>query len=161
AVCTHEGIDLRFNHLDTTSFGLTGAYLPDREEHTIGMTHGDSQDHRPDLKQAVLALMVAQDGGVPCVGKSWDGNTSDTLVFQERAAALMRAFNDTPPPRDLVAEAKLYCEDNVAPLATLGFITRIPATLKVVAQVISPALQWDTWQPVHPNTRYQPLALGH
>src|SRR5207253_7521746 len=23
------------------------------------------------------------------------------------------------------------------------------------------ALQWDTWQPVDPNTRYQPLALGH
>ena len=25
AVCAHEGIDLRFNHLDTTSFALTGA----------------------------------------------------------------------------------------------------------------------------------------
>src|ERR671937_1676274 len=33
AVCTHEGIDLRFNHLDTTSFCLTGKYIPDRDEH--------------------------------------------------------------------------------------------------------------------------------
>jgi transposase len=30
AICAHEGIDLRFNHLDTTSFALTGAYIPER-----------------------------------------------------------------------------------------------------------------------------------
>jgi transposase len=161
AVCTHEGIDLRFNHLDTTSFCLTGEYLPDRDEHAICITHGYSKDHRPDLKQAVLELMVSQDGGVPFVSKSWDGNASDTRVFQERAEALMSAFKRTPRPRYLVADAKLYCEDNAAHLAKLGFITRIPATLKVVSQVMSQALQWDTWQPVDPNTHYQPLALCH
>ena len=105
--------------------------------------------------------MVSQDGGVPFVSKSWDGNTADTRIFQERAEALMSAFKTTPSPRYLVADAKLSCEDNVAHLAQLGFITRIPATLKVVAQVISQALQWDTWRPVDLNTRYQPLALGH
>jgi transposase len=161
AVCTHEGIDLRFNHLDTTSFCLTGEYIPDRDEHAICITHGYSKDHRPDLKQAVLELMVSQDGGIPLVSKSWDGNTSDTRVFQERAEALMSAFKSTPSPRYLVADAKLYCEDNAAHLAKLGFITRIPATLKVVSQVISQALQWDTWQPVAPKTRYQALALCH
>jgi transposase len=31
----------------------------------------------------------------------------------------------------------------------------------VVSQVISQALQWDTWQPFDAHTRYQPLALGH
>jgi transposase len=161
AVCTHEGIDRRFNHLDTTSFGLTGEYIPDWDEHAICLTHGYSKDHRPDLKQAVLELLVAQDGGVPLVSKSWDGNISDTRVFQERAEALISAFKTTPSPRYLVADAKLYCEDNAAYLAKLGFITRIPATLKVVSQVIRQALQWDTWQPVDPKTRYQPLALGH
>src|SRR5499426_3532920 len=161
AVCAHEGIDLRFNHLDTTSFALSGEYIPESDEQAITITHGYSKDHRPDLKQAVLELMVSQDGGVPFVSKSWDGNTSDTQVFQQRAEALMRAFKDTPSPRSLVADAKLYCEDNAVHLAKLGFITRIPATLKVVAQVISQALQWDTWQPVDPHTRYQPLALGH
>jgi transposase len=161
AVCTHEGIDLRFNHLDTTSFCLTGEYIPDSDEHAICLTHGYSKDHRPDLKQAVLELMVAQDGGVPFVSKSWDGNTSDTRVFQERAEALMSAFKSAPSPRYLVADAQLYCEDNATHLAKLGFITRIPATLKLVSQVMSQALQWDTWQPVDPKTRYQPLALCH
>src|SRR5262245_41723210 len=161
AVCTNEGIDLRFNHLDTTSFSLTGDYIPDSDEHAICITHGYSKDHRPDLKQAVLELMVSQDGGTPFVSKSWDGNTSDTRVFQERAEALMSAFKSTPSPRYLVADAKLSCEANAAHLVQLGFITRIPATLKVVSQVISQARQWGTWPPFDDHTRYQPLALCH
>lgn len=161
SVCTQEGIDLRFNHLDTTSFSLTGDYIPDSDEHAIRITHGYSKDHRPDLKQAVLELMVSQDGGVPFMSQSWNGNTSDTQVFQQRAEALMRAFKDTPSPRYLVADGKLYFEDNAVHLAKLGFITRIPATLKVVSQVIGQALQWDTWRPYDDNSRYQSVALCH
>jgi transposase len=39
AVCAQEGIDLRFNHLDTTSFGLTGEYIPDSDAHAIYIRH--------------------------------------------------------------------------------------------------------------------------
>jgi transposase len=53
AICTQEGIDRRCNHLDTTSFSLSGAYVPERDEQAITITHGYSKDHRPDLKQAV------------------------------------------------------------------------------------------------------------
>src|SRR4029434_6223692 len=67
---------------------------------------------------------LSQDGGIPFVSKSWDGNTSDTQIFQQRAQALMSAFKDTPSPRYLVADAKLYCEDNAVHLARCGFITR-------------------------------------
>ena len=63
AVCAQEGIDLRFNHLDTTSVSLSGEYVPDSDERAITITHGYSKDHRPDLKQAVLELMVSHDGG--------------------------------------------------------------------------------------------------
>ena len=75
AVCTHEGIDLRFHHLDTTSFCLAGAYIPDSDAHAMCIPHGYAKDHRPDLKQAVLALMVSHDGGLPLVSKRWDGTT--------------------------------------------------------------------------------------
>ena len=155
AVCAHEGIDLRLNHLDTTSFALTGEYIPDSDEQAITITHGHSKDHRPDLKQAVLELMVSQDGGVPFVSKSWDGNASDTAIFQERAAALLTTLQRSPTPRYLVADSKLYNEDNAANLLTLGFITRIPNTLNLVSQVITQALRWDTWQRLDAPTRYQ------
>ena len=161
AVCAQEGIDLRFNHLDTTSFALTGAYIPDSVEQAITLTHGHSKDHRPDSKQAVLELMVSQDGGVPFVSKSWDGNASDTAIFQERAAALLTTLQRSPTPRYLVADSKLYNEDNAANLLTLGFITRIPNTLNMVAQVITLALRWDTWQRVDATTRYQRVELCH
>src|SRR5438046_10101628 len=100
-------------------------------------THGYSKDHRPDLKQAVLELMVSQDGGVPFVSKSWDGNASDTKIFQERAEALIATFKHSPTPRYVVADAKLYNEDNATHLNNLGFSTRIPGPLKLVSHVIS------------------------
>ena len=53
-VCQQEAIDQRFNHLDTTSFSLTGDYVPESDQQAITITHGYSKDHRPDLKQAVL-----------------------------------------------------------------------------------------------------------
>ena len=161
SVCLQEGIDTRFNHLDTTSFSLTGDYVPDSDEHAIAITHGYSKDHRPDLKQAVLELMVSQDGGVPLMSKSWDGNASDTQIFQERAQALLATFKSSPSPRYLVADAKLYTEENAPNLAQLGFITRIPGTLKLVSQVITQALTWDTWQWLDATTRYQRIALCH
>jgi transposase len=161
AVCAQEGIDLRFNHLDTTSFSLSGEYVPDSDEQAITITHGYSKDHRPDLKQAVLELMVSHDGGVPFVSQSWDGNASDTEIFQERAAALIATFKNSPTPRYLVADSKLYNEANAANLQALGFITRIPHTLKLVSQVITQALRWDTWQRLDDTTRYQRVELGH
>jgi transposase len=161
AVCVQEGIDQRFHHLDTTSFSLSGDYVPESDEQAITITHGYSKDHRPDLKQAVLELLVSQDGGVPMVSKSWDGNASDTQIFQERAAALLTAFAQVPTPQYLVADAKLYTEANAPTLAKLGFITRIPGTLKLVAQVITQALTEDLWQRLDETTRYHRLELCH
>src|SRR5215217_3643218 len=161
AVCAHEGIDLRFNHLDTTRFSLSGEDVPERDEQGITITHGYSRDHRPDLKQAVLELMVSQDGGVPFVSKSWDGNTSDIEVFQERAQVLMAACKNAPSPRYLIADSKLYHEDNAPRLQKLGFITRIPNTIGAVSQVIAQALTWDTWHRLDDKTRYQGIELCH
>ena len=161
AVCSQERIDTRFNHLDTTSFSLTGDYVPDSDEHAITLTHGYSKDHRPDLKQAILELMVSQDGGVPLMSKSWDGNASDTKIFQERAQALMATFQGSPSPRYVVADAKLYSEENAANLKKLGFLTRIPGTLKLVTHVIAQALRGDTWYSLDETTHYQAIALCH
>jgi transposase len=161
AVCAHEGIDQRFHHLDTTSFSLHGDYMPESDTQAIHITHGYSKDHRPDLKQAVLELMVSQDGGVPMASKCWDGNASDSRIFQERAEALVTTFARSDVPRYLVADAKLYSEDNAVHLTKLGFLTRIPATLKLVSQVISQALQGARWHDMDEGTRYQPMALCH
>ncbi len=161
AVCQHEKIDLRFNCLDTTSFSLTGTYVPESDEQAITITHGYSKDHRPDLKQVVLELVVSQDGGIPFISQSWDGNASDNVVFKERCGALMAQFKASTTPRYLVADAKLYTEANAPNLLLLPFITRIPETLKDAKQVIKQAWAWNTWQPLDDTVCYQRIDLCH
>jgi transposase len=160
-VCRQEGIDLRFNSLDTTSFSLTGAYEPETDTQAIAIIHGYSKDHRPDLKQAVLELMVSQDGGVPLLSQSWDGNASDNSVFKERCEALIAQFKASESPRYLIADAKVYTEANAPNLTCLPFITRIPETLKVTQQVIEQAWAWGEWQPLDETTSYQRVDLCH
>jgi transposase len=153
AVCAHAGLDMRFHHLDTTSVALTGESVPDRDAQAMTLTPGSSKDHRPDLKQAVLELMVSQDGGVPFVSQRWDGHASDTQIFQERAEALITTLQRSSTPRYLVADAKLYHEAKAATLSQLGCITRIPHTLKRVSQAITQALSWDRWHSLDATTR--------
>lgn len=161
--CVQEGIDLRFNSLDTTTFSLTGEYVPETDEQAILITRGHSKDHRPDLKQAVLEVMVSQDGGVPFVSQSWDGNASDTEVFKERSAALIAQFEASQTPRYVIADSKLYTKENAVNLACLPFITRIPETLKAAQQVIDQAWAFDQWQDIDGSERcwYQRFDLCH
>jgi len=163
SACVQEGIDVRFNSLDTTTFSLTGEYVPETDEQAIRITRGHSKDHRPDLKQAVLEVMVAQDGGVPFLSQSWDGNASDTEVFKERSAALIAQFEASETPRYLIADSKLYTKENAVNLARLLFMTRIPETLKVAQQVIDQAWAFDQWQGIdgEETYRYQRFDLCH
>lgn len=147
AGCQQENIDQRFNSLDSSTFSLTGAYLITSDEQAIKITYGHSKDHRPDLKQAVLELMVSQDGGVPLFSKAWDGNTADTVIFKERAEALIAEFQKTEAPRYLIADSKLYTKENASIISKLLYITRIPGTLSLEQQVIRQALADKTWTP--------------
>jgi len=158
AVCAQAGMALRFNHRDTTSFALTGAYVPDSEEQAMTLTHGQAKDSRPDWKHAGLALLVSPDGGVPLVSPSWDVNTSDTVIFQARAAALLATLQRSPTPRSVVADSTLYPEAHAANLRALGFRTRMPNALPLVSQVSTPARRWNTWQRLDATPRSQRVA---
>lgn len=160
-VVEKEGISLRYNCLDTTTFSLTGEYNSSSDEHAVVLTHGYSKDHRPDLKQAVLELMVSQDGGVPFGCKSWDGNTSDTEVFLARSKELIKQFARSETPRYLIADSKLYTEENAKNLARLPFITRVPATVKVEGQLITQSLEIGQWQKLDDTTRFTSVPLCH
>src|SRR5262249_12839732 len=124
-------MDRRFPHLDTTSVSRPGASVPASDAPALHLTHGDAKDHRPALQQAVWALRVSQDGGLPWVSQRGDGTPSDPQMVQPRAEALRRACQDTPRPRYLVAAAQRACAAHAPPLAKLGWIPRIPATLQV------------------------------
>ena len=156
-----ERLAQRFQHLDTTRCARSGTSGSESDQQAMALTHGSAQDHRPDLPQVVVALLVSQAGGVPRVSQSWEGHTSETPSVQERAEALMAAFARAPTPRYLGADAPRYSEDTAATRAKRGFIPRLPGPLKLVSQGMTPALQGDRWPRLDETTRSDGLALGH
>ncbi len=54
-------------------------------------------------------MMVTQESNFI---KSLDGNSSDNTVFQERAAALIKEFEQSETPRFIVADCKVYTRKN-------------------------------------------------
>lgn len=158
-VCVNQGVDMRFNSLDTTNFSLDGKYLPDSDEHEIKITYGHSKANRPDLKQIVLELMVSQDGGIPFISKSWDGNTSDNEIFESRAKELLKSASMSES--FTIADSKLYSKDNSENLKKLLFITRIPGTLKEENKSIETALGNNKWLKLDNGNHYQCINLVH
>ena len=163
-ICKAENVDTRFSSLDTTAFALTGDYDPDFDEHTIKITHGYSKDHRPDLKQVVLEMMCSQDGGIPVISKSWNGNASDTKIFRERAKALLDSFKSAEGPRYIVADSKLYTEKTIEEsLCLIPFVTRIPSSIKLENETISLALQkhFNEWIIFDEKQRFKTFNVEH
>jgi transposase len=60
-------------HLDSTSFHVDGRYksAQEPEAEVIHITRGYSRDHRPDLNQVMLELIVEPQAGIPlCCNRS-------------------------------------------------------------------------------------------
>jgi transposase len=123
------GVEVSYLHSDTTSFSLAGQYDVESDEEVIKITHGYSKDHRPDLKQVLLELLVSNDGGVPLFSKAWDGNESDSTIFQERSKALKQALLEREWSSVIIGDAKQYSKENIVQLGSIDFITRIPGNL--------------------------------
>ena len=115
-------------HLDATSLHLHGHYDTDEEGEPEGIriTHGYSRERRPDLKQFVVDLMSAGEGGIPLFLRVADGNETDAAVFAE----LIKDFRGRLDFDALfVADAALYGAENLASLGNLRWLCRGPRTL--------------------------------
>jgi hypothetical protein len=76
-------LDLVF--MDTTSLYFEGA-----GGQTLGQ-HGYSKDHRPDLRQMILAVLLDGDGRPVC-SEMWPGNTADVTTLIPVIDRLRRRF---------------------------------------------------------------------
>ena len=64
-----------FTDLDIVFFDTTSIYFEGEGGETMGQ-HGHSKDHRPDLKQMVVGMVLDQNGNPVC-SELWPGNTAD------------------------------------------------------------------------------------
>jgi transposase len=72
-----------YMHLDNTSFHVDGRYNSDEppSEQVVHITKGYSRDHRPDLNQVMLELIVEHQAGIPVLMTPLSGNSSDPQAF--------------------------------------------------------------------------------
>ncbi len=150
AAYTHENIGWGTMHWDSSSRSLEGNYAS-AVGAPVRPAYGYSKDHRPDLKQILMTLLVNREG-VPLFGSIASGNQSDktlnTAMIDQLAQALAP---DALQQLIYVADSALVTGPNLSRLADahLTFISRCPETFRVVTIVKSAA--WaadDTWQPL-------------
>ena len=140
---TRLGLTPKFRHLDTTSFHVDGRYNSDEPpaEQVVHITPGYSRDHRPDLNQVMLELVVEHQAGIPVLMKPLSGNSSDSKAFgqvvSDHIAQLHPPFSSTY----LVADSALYSAENLHKLAetSLQWLPRVPATLTEAQEVLAQA----------------------
>ena len=84
--------DLSLVFMDTTTLSFHGA-----GGETLG-AHGHSKDHRPDLRQMVVAAVLDGEGRPVCT-EMLPGNTADTTVLLPIVDRLRSALRDRPGVR--------------------------------------------------------------
>lgn len=142
------GIDLNlldsFARLDSSSFALEGKYEgfggeSDDMPEVISVVHGHSKDHRPDLKQFMLNLMVSGACGFPMWAEALSGNSSDKKTFHEtiaRVREFQKQFADVPEFL-WIADSALYSKEHLLQ-SHLGYdwLTRAPENILAVKQLV-------------------------
>jgi transposase len=128
------GLVPTFAHLDSTSFHVDGRYnsAAPPDEQVIHITQGYSRDHRPDLNQVMLDLIVEHQAGIPLLMQPLSGNSSDMTDFGQIVREHITQLHTTYGTTYLVADSALYSAENLQKLAdtSLKWITRVPATLR-------------------------------
>jgi transposase len=79
-----------FSDLDIVFFDTTSIYFEGQGGQTIGQ-HGHSKDHRPDLKQMVVGMVLDRNGNPVC-SELWPGNTADVKSLVPIVERLRKRF---------------------------------------------------------------------
>jgi len=151
------GLAPRFAHLDSTSFHVDGHYNSGEApaEQVVHITRGYSRDHRPDLNQVMLELIIEHQAGIPVLMKPLSGHRSDGQAFGQVVSEPIAQLPTTYGTSSLVADSALYSEANLQQFANtqLKWITRVPATLSNAQAVLGQA-DPQTMTPLADGYRY-------
>lgn len=104
-----------FSGLELVFFDTTSIYFEGEGGETLG-ERGFSKDHRPDLKQMIVGVVI-DDEGRPICCEMWPGNTTDvktliTITEQMRQRFHIRRFCIVADRGMISAENLRYLEEN-------------------------------------------------
>ncbi len=135
------GVESGGYHADSTSFHVDGQYKRERggtEAGLIQIRKGYSRDHRPDLKQFCLNLIVEHQAGLPMSLKLGSGNQSDCQALPALIKQYIRQLKPYDEQPLFVADAAWYTKENLVASQEDGgylFVSRAPAKLKLVKEL--------------------------
>jgi len=103
------GLAPTFAHLDSTSFHVDGHYnsAEEPDDKVMHITRGSSRDHRPDLNQVMLDLIVEHQAGIPLRMKPLSGHSSDVQNFGQIVTEHIQQLQTTYGTTYLVADSAL------------------------------------------------------
>jgi transposase len=136
-----------FSELELVFFDTTSIYFEGQGGETLGQ-RGFSKDHRPDLKQMVVGVVI-NDAGRPICCEMWPGNTTDVTTIVSVSKRMRQRFNIKRfcivADRGMISAENLkYLEQNEIPYI-VG--TRMRKDKEVQQQVLSCG---GRYQEVHP-----------
>ena len=135
------GLLCQTGHLDSTSFHADGVYNsqlpPEEDSQLIHITQGYSRDHRPDLNQVVLQLLVERQAGIPLLMEALSGNQADKTGFRQTLEQPMAQLRQDVGLRAIVADSALYTAESLAQMNGYTWITRVPETLTLAKETIA------------------------
>ncbi|NES22450.1 MAG: IS1634 family transposase, partial [Symploca sp. SIO3E6] len=145
SVVKKHQISTSFSHLDSSSFSVHGQYLDikaitdnqqnnvETEPIPIKITHGYSRDHRPDLKQFIIDLVVSEDGGMPLFLRAGDGNEQDRAVFGQVAKQYESMIDFETI---LVFDSAFFTANNLQLMSESKWLSRVPLSLKTAQKLV-------------------------
>jgi hypothetical protein len=106
-----------FSALDVVFFDTTSIYFEGEGGETLGQ-YGHSKDHRPDLKQMVVGVVV-DDQGRPIMSQLWPGNMADVKSLVPVVDRLRSSFK----VKDIciVADRGMISEATIEQIKTRGW----------------------------------------
>jgi len=125
-------------HLDSTSFHVDGQYNSGDGSAAAGVVHirqGYSRDHRPDLNQVVLQLVVENQAGIPLLMAAAGGNVNDQAGFHGLVQRHKAQLEDGGL-RYLVADSALYTEKSLLELGGTTWVSRVPETFGAARAIV-------------------------
>lgn len=133
------GLSCKAGSMDSTNFHLHGQYNSQKKgDASLHITKGYSKDHRPDLNQVALQLIIDQKSRIPLVMQSLSGNSEDTTSFRAMVNAHVGNLHTDLGMEFLVADSKLYTKETIQDLDQLNvkWISRVPSSVGEVKKLI-------------------------
>ena len=139
-----------FTNLDVVFFDTTSIYFEGAGGQTLGR-HGNSKDHRPDLKQMVVGVVLDGQGRPVCC-ELWPGNTTDVKTLLPIVERLRQRF--AIGSVCVTADRGMISQDTLAQLERLDGVTyilgaRMRRNKEVNEDVLS---RGGRYQEVHPQS---------